>query len=231
MTRLPRPLGLYTVHTQSMVTSPTGRLLHAALDVPQQVALLQRATAAWHEAELPLSDEDETALLLHRANFELWHLEDRARDPDASDSDIAMTKRSIDRVNQRRNDLVEWFDVSLLASFAEHGLPNPTAPLHSETPGMMLDRLSILALKLFHTAEQAARQDATPSHRERNRQRQCVLQQQSDDLAACLARLLEAVAKGLLNYRLYRQMKMYNDPELNPVLYNATSAKGGTHPA
>lgn len=214
-----------------MVTSAPGRTLNAAQDVPHEVARLQEATAAWHERDVPLPEQDDVVLRLHRANFELWHLEDCTRDPHASDNEIAATKRSIDRVNQRRNDLVEQFDGALLASFAERNLPNAAAPLHSETPGMMLDRLSILSLKLFHTAEQVVRPDTSPGHRERNRQRQQVLRQQNDDLAACLARLLDSVSRGSLSYRLYRQLKMYNDPELNPVLYNAAVQQGGPHSA
>lgn len=159
---------------------------------------------------------------LHRANFTLWHLEDRARDPAATDTVIAGVKRSIDTANQQRNDLVERFDRDLLQQFADAALPNVAAPLHSETPGMMVDRLSILSLKLFHTAEEAERSDATATHRERNQQRFAVLQQQSADLQHCLADLLQAVTQGTRGYRLYRQMKMYNDPELNPVLYTSS---------
>ncbi len=197
-------------------------MLHALPDVFQEIARVQRATAAWHEDELLMPDSNDTALLLHRANFELWHLEDRARDPHATDSAIAATKRSIDRVNQWRNDLVEQFDEALLATFQTHCMLNLAAPLHSETPGMMLDRLSILSLKLFHTTEESARQDAPEAHRERNRKRLATLQQQSDDLTVCLQQLLHAVSHGTRSYRLYRQLKMYNDPDLNPVLYNAS---------
>lgn len=200
-----------------------GQRLDALLHVPQAVTCFKAATAAWHKGDEPEPQTHDTPLLLHRANFELWHLEDRARDPHASDATIAQVKRSIDRVNQRRNDLVEQFDSALLEALAPSALPNTAAPLHSETPGMMLDRLSILSLKIFHTTEEAERADASPAHRERNAQRLPVLQQQSDDLAACLVRLLEGVTHGSVSYRLYRQMKMYNDPELNPVLYRAMS--------
>lgn len=208
------------------LTCQPGQRLDAALDVQRQVVHFQEATAAWHGAEYSLPHPDDTPLLLHRANFELWHLEDEARDPRSTDAVIAHVKRNIDRVNQHRNDLVERFDSALLNAFAARGLPSAAATLHSETPGMMLDRLSILTLKLFHTAEQAARADASRAHCERNRQRLLVLQQQSEDLAACLERLLDGVTQGSVGYRLYRQMKMYNDPELNPVLYGAMSHRG-----
>lgn len=169
--------------------------------------------------------EHDVALRMHRANFDLWHLEDEARNPHATDAMIAQVKRDIDVVNQRRNDLVEQIDIVLLQQFAAIGLPVKDAPLHSETPGMMLDRLSILSLKLFHTAQQAERTDASPAHRTHNAQRLTVLQQQSDDLAACLTNLLCEVTHGTRSYRLYRQMKMYNDPDLNPVLYGAPTPR------
>ena len=98
----------------------------------------------------------------HRANFELWHIEDEARAPGASDADLADVKRRVDRTNQRRNDLAEELDRILLAWLELKGLPNPAAALHSETPGLMIDRLSILALKIFHTHEEAERDEDRP---------------------------------------------------------------------
>ncbi len=182
-------------------------------------------TRQWHMDTRPLPAAAATLQQLHRANFALWHLEDSARDASATDSIIAGVKRSIDKTNQSRNDLVEQVDLELLQILADEQLPHPAAPLHSETPGMMLDRLSILALKLFHTAEEADRSSATEKHRQRNRERLCVLQQQSSDLAGCLSMLWQQVTQGTRGYRLYRQLKMYNDPELNPVLYSPTMAR------
>jgi hypothetical protein len=166
-----------------------------------------------HPAPLPASPFEQLILDQHLANFELWHCEDEARDPDASDATIVATKRSIDRLNQRRNDLVEQLDFALIEAAA----PNPEAPLHSETPGLIIDRLSILSLKLFHTEEQLHR--STPEHRALNHARLLLLNDQRADLAACLGHLWSEVLAGTRRFKLYKQLKMYNDPALNPVLY------------
>ncbi len=157
---------------------------------------------------------------LHRANFTLWHAEDEARLPQAADSAIAAIKRRIDVVNQERNDTTERIDAWLLASLEAHA-PMQHAEQHSETPGMMIDRLSILSLKLFHTRQEVARPSAPTGHRERNAERLMTLQNQRDDLAQCLNRLWMQVCAGERYFKQYRQLKMYNDPELNPVLYRA----------
>src|ERR1700722_614356 len=104
------------------------------------------------------------AMAQHSANFELWHEEDKARAPEATDTDIAEVKHAIDRLNQKRNDLVEKMDAWLLERLDQ----NEQAPLHSETPGLMIDRLSILALKIYHTQEEEHRVTATEAHRQRN---------------------------------------------------------------
>lgn len=155
----------------------------------------------------------------HAANFELWHLEDEARVPDATDHEIAEIKRAIDRVNQRRNDLIEQCDSLLLKELMDRGLPKSATPLHSETPGLIIDRLSILALKIFHTREETLRGDAPEGHVQRNRERLKLLEEQRDDLAACLDALWAQVVHGERRFKLYRQLKMYNDPALNPAVY------------
>ncbi len=179
-------------------------------------------TLALHRTENALeiaTDTDDLMVLAaaqHRANFDLWHEEDKARDPQATDAEIAAVKHAIDGLNQQRNDLVEKMDESLLALAGEQ---NAKAPLHSETPGMMIDRLSILALKIYHTCEETQRQTATEAHRARNAARLAVLEEQRRDLARCLDALWAEVIAGTRRFKLYRQMKMYNDPELNPVMY------------
>lgn len=182
-------------------------------------------TSAWHHpnAARPAPDPSDLPSLIraqHRANFDLWHEEDKSRDPDATDREIATVKRAIDRLNQRRNDLVEQIDTVLLESFCPSLEANPSAPLHSETPGLMIDRLSILALKIFHTREEARRASATEAHRQRNRERLVLLEEQRADLACALDALFSDIAAGRRRFKLYRQLKMYNDPELNPVIYN-----------
>jgi len=98
-------------------------------------------------------------------------------------------------------------------------LPNPAANLNSESPGLMIDRLSILALKLFHTREEMERKDAPEGHKERNEERLAILVEQRDDLAGCLSCLWNEVIAGTRRFKLYRQLKMYNDPSLNPAVY------------
>ena len=189
--------------------------------------LHDQANTTWHTAAVAEAPPDAlTSLILaqHRANFDLWHQEDEARSPDASDSQIAHVKRAIDRLNQQRNDLVEQID-QVLVTLA--GDQNEAAPLHSETPGLIIDRLSILSLKLFHTAEETGRTSATETHRRRNRERLAILAQQRNDLAHCLEQLWTQILAGQRRFRLYRQMKMYNDPDLNPILYKTgVRAKG-----
>ena len=155
----------------------------------------------------------------HRANFDLWHIEDEARAPGATDTELAAVKRRIDKTNQLRNDLVEELDGALLKWLAERGLPNEDAPLNSESPGLIVDRLSILSLKIHHTREEAERVDAPEGHAERNRGRLRILDEQRGDLAGCLDALWRETLSGIRRFKLYRQMKMYNDPALNPAIY------------
>jgi len=187
--------------------------------------LHDEATLRWHQdprahvasanptASAELAD---LALAHHRANFDLWHEEDKVREPGAADAAIARLKRSIDALNQKRNDLVEAIDRTLLVAA---GAQNPAAPLHSESPGLILDRLSVLALKLYHTAEEAHRTTASEAHRQRNLARLDLLREQREDLAACLDTLWQQVLAGHRRFKLYRQLKMYNDPDLNPSVY------------
>jgi hypothetical protein len=163
----------------------------------------------------------------HRANFDLWHIEDEARRPGASDTDLAAVKRRIDSTNQLRNDLIEDLDRALLAWLEKRSLPNPKAPLHSETPGLIIDRLSILSLKIYHTREESERVHAPAGHYERNRERLAILEKQRRDLAGCLGDLWREVVEGNRRFELYRQMKMYNDPSLNPAIYSETEAEAG----
>jgi hypothetical protein len=163
---------------------------------------------------------------LHCVNYRLWHEEDSARDPAATDQTIAAVKRSIDRYNQSRNDVIERVDghlidlISLRAICAGSGRPAAT-----ETPGAAIDRLSILELRRYHMREQAERASAIPDHRARAAARMEVLDAQRAHLIESLDELLRDIFGGSRPLRVFRQMKMYNDPALNPYLYSA----GGGH--
>ncbi len=191
-----------------------------------EIARLQeRATEVWHREPDGVVEGVHgesfyvTVLAQHRENYELWHVEDRARVPGATDAEMVAVKRAIDEVNQRRNDLAERCDAMLLDALRGSELPNSGAELHSESPGLMIDRLSILALKIFHTREEIERAGAPEGHAERNRERLSLLVEQRDDLVGCLDRLWAEVLEGRRRFKVYRQLKMYNDPTLNPAIY------------
>ena len=174
------------------------------------------------EAALPAGGHKlwEWILANHRYNSLLWAEEDLARRRAVPDSEIAGNKRAIDGFNQARNDAAERIDEEILV-----GLGNvdrsPSARQHSETAGMMVDRLSIMSLKIRAMGAQADRVEASPEHREACRLKLERLREQCADLAACLDDLLEDMAAGLRYFKIYRQFKMYNDPTLNPFLYGS----------
>jgi hypothetical protein len=204
------------------------------LSVAAVLHLHDQLTVEWHTlppakdcGTVPVNDEDEDAetnflaqvAQQHRANFDLWHIEDEARTPGASDAQLADIKRRIDTTNQLRNDRAENLDRLLMNWLAQRDLPNPAAALHSESPGLMIDRLSIQALKIYHTREEAGRPGAPAGHAERNRDRLATLVEQRADLAACLEVLWRETLAGAKRFKIYRQLKMYNDPSLNPSIY------------
>jgi hypothetical protein len=154
----------------------------------------------------------------HRYNALLWDEEDRARRTDVGDSQIAASKRLIDQYNQKRNDAVETLDEAILNELRDVA-PLPDARLSSETPGAMVDRLSILALKIFHMRTQTERRDVNAEHIRMCQGKLQRLSAQRRDLCACLDRLLDEIQGGHACFKIYRQFKMYNDPTLNPYLY------------
>jgi hypothetical protein len=162
----------------------------------------------------------------HRCNCLLWREEDLARRRDVPPADIAASKRLIDQYNQQRNDAVEAIDEAILAELA-HVRLQAGARLSSETAGAMIDRLSILALKVHHMRLQAERIQAGPAHVQLCAARHERLLAQRADLAGCLDRLLSEARAGQAYFKVYRQFKMYNDPALNPYLYGQAGDAAG----
>ncbi|WP_020600820.1 DUF4254 domain-containing protein [Spirosoma panaciterrae] len=168
----------------------------------------------------PYSSND-VAYLLYQKNWidtVQWHLEDIIRSPSISPSELVAIKRRIDQSNQDRTDTVELID-SWFSDLFAGVIPQPSARMNSETPAWLLDRMSILQLKLYHFREQVDRPDVSDEHRHKAQQKLVVLLEQEQDLARCFDELLEDIQQGNRYMKVYRQMKMYNDPTLNPVLY------------
>jgi len=155
----------------------------------------------------------------HRFNCLLWGEEDLARRRNVSDSEIAKNKRAIDGFNQKRNDAIERIDEELLANLLSGVACLPESRLSSESPGAMIDRLSILSLKIYHMRLQTQRSDAGRNHTETCAAKLGRLIEQRDDLGTCLDRLLVEAVRGEAFFKIYRQFKMYNDPALNPAIY------------
>lgn len=147
-----------------------------------------------------------------------WHLEDIIRDPNIDPVAALALKRRIDRSNQDRTDMVEEIDTYFREKYAAVK-PLPDATINTESPAWALDRLSILALKIFHMEAEVKRSDATPEHIARCQAKLNVLLEQRDDLMTAIDQLLDDIAAGRKYMKVYRQMKMYNDPATNPVLY------------
>ncbi|MCL4641127.1 MULTISPECIES: DUF4254 domain-containing protein [Olivibacter] len=147
-----------------------------------------------------------------------WHMEDEVRDPNIAPVEGLKWKRRIDQSNQDRTDTVEYIDSYYLNAFKDVK-PLPDARINTESPAWAIDRLSILALKIYHMQIEAERRDATPEHRDQCGQKLRILLEQREDLSNSIDELLEDIKMGKKYMKVYKQMKMYNDPSLNPVLY------------
>ena len=148
-----------------------------------------------------------------------WHLEDIIRREDIDPSEALALKRRIDASNQHRTDVVEYIDSYFLDKYKDVKTA-PDASINTESPAWAIDRLSILALKIFHMRAEAERQDAAPSHRKACADKLAVLLEQRADLSTAIDSLISDIASGKKYMKVYKQMKMYNDPELNPELYS-----------
>lgn len=147
-----------------------------------------------------------------------WHLEDIIRDPNIDPAEGIKIKRRIDKSNQDRTDLVEKIDDWFLQEFG--GVePKPGARINSETPAWLLDRMSILLLKIYHMKEQTLRQDVSAEHIAKCNQKLGILLEQRNDMKLAFDELIEDIGSGARRFKVYRQMKMYNDASLNPILY------------
>jgi hypothetical protein len=147
-----------------------------------------------------------------------WHLEDLIRDPAIRPEAALALKRRIDDSNQERTDVVEYIDSWFLQQY-KSVKPAPDATINTESPAWAIDRLSILALKIYHMQAEADRSDATTEHRETCGRKLVILLEQRTDLSAAIDQLLLDIEQGRKYMKVYRQMKMYNDESLNPVLY------------
>lgn len=161
--------------------------------------------------------------LLYRKNWidtVQWHYEDIIRDPQIDPVAGIELKRKIDKSNQDRTDCVEYIDSYFLDKYKDVDA-NSNATINSESPAWAIDRLSILALKIFHMREEAEREDVSKEHIDKCQAKLDVLMEQKKDLSTAIDQLLEDIESGNKYMKVYKQMKMYNDAELNPVLYQS----------
>ncbi|MCE9597085.1 MAG: DUF4254 domain-containing protein [Spirochaetia bacterium] len=152
-----------------------------------------------------------------------WHLEDIIRSPNLGGDLFITTKRRIDKSNQERTDCVEKLDDHFLAMFA-NVKRNPEARMNSETPAWLLDRMSILQLKIYHMRDQTTRKDVDAAHIANCKEKLTILLEQEADMSLCLDQLIDDIQQGRRFMKVYRQMKMYNDPKLNPILYGGAKS-------
>lgn len=203
------------------------------IDVDGIMRLHAETVALWHRAPIENTFDGFFGLVCqqHIFNYELWHQEDIARSPDVSDTEIAQVKRRIDKFNQQRNDGIEKVDDAITEMLRAAGIvPAEGARQNTETPGSAIDRLSIMSLRVYHYEEQLERTDAEPTHIERVAARLMLCREQQSDLAQGLRELSTDIFAGRKRHKTYRQMKMYNDPSLNPYLYNRRQSTAAVSP-
>ncbi|MCU0961727.1 MAG: DUF4254 domain-containing protein [Pirellulaceae bacterium] len=194
------------------------------VNVQRVVGMQHAAVARWHQRGIDNPYRGFLALACHQCslNYRLWHEEDRARCRQASDAQIARVKRSIDRLNQERNDWIERLDRYVAAWLNRHRVRAGADARHTtETPGSAVDRLAILALRIYHLEEQLGRTDTDADHYRSVHHKLSICRAQHRDLRRALRELLADIAGGRTRHRVYLHLKMYNDPALNPYLYAA----------
>ena len=197
------------------------------MNIGELTTLQHEMVALWHQQQPENTYEGFLALVCeqHMRNYLLWHQEDIARSPDVTDKEVATVKRNIDRLNQERNDHIEKLDAAIIEMLADSGVePIEGATLNTETPGSVIDRLSIMSLRMYHMEEQMARRDATEEHRSKAKERLVRCIEQHRDLSNGLEELLMDLFDGRKFLKVYHQFKMYNDPTMNPYLYASKKA-------
>lgn len=189
--------------------------------------IFEAATEAYHIADdidAPCANPytpgtiEHTLFAKNHIDAAQWHMEDIIRDPDIDPVEALVLKRRIDKSNQDRTDMVEELDTYFREKYSAV-VPQPDATINTESPAWAIDRLSILALKIYHMREQAERTDADAEHRAKCQAKLNVLLEQQVDLGTAINQLLDDIAAGRKYMKVYRQMKMYNDPSTNPILY------------
>lgn len=194
------------------------------IDADSIVNLQQELVARWHEQDIenPYTGFLGLVCQQHEFNYRLWHEEDVARSPSVSDTEIAQVKRAIDKLNQQRNDMIEKLDDSITVRLHDANvMAADTAPINTETAGSTIDRLSIMSLRLYHYEEQLHRTDADGDHKAKVAERIAICRLQHSDLTFALSQLLDDLFAGRKQHKTYRQFKMYNDPSLNPAIYQS----------
>ncbi|TGN19954.1 DUF4254 domain-containing protein [Leptospira idonii] len=195
-------------------------------DAKKAVSIFQESVLDWHKKEAPHTNPypdnsiENTLYQKNHIDTIQWHIEDDIRRPDIPLEEVVSLKRKIDKLNQDRTDMVEKLDDFIIDLFKTI-VPKPNARLNSESPAWLLDRMSILELKIYHMQEQVERKDSAASaeHIQKCQNKLTILLDQREDLKLCLDELLLDYKNGDKKVKVYRQMKMYNDQNLNPSLY------------
>ncbi|WP_293889603.1 MULTISPECIES: DUF4254 domain-containing protein [unclassified Sphingobacterium] len=191
--------------------------------------IFQRAIQDYHvydQIEHPIQNPYDKQSLEHLLYLKCWidtvqwHMEDVVRNPAIDPKEGLHWKRRIDESNQYRTDTVEYIDSYFLQKFQDIQV-RPTATINTESPAWAIDRLSILALKIYHMEQETLRTDASEAHINTCQEKLNVLLEQRKDLSQSIDELMDAIASGDKYMKVYKQMKMYNDPSLNPVLYSS----------
>lgn len=197
-----------------MLSEKANKIFNKAIDI------YHKKDTIYQSYDNPYSSDTLEGLLFEKAWIDTvqWHIEDEIRNPQVVPEQALKWKREIDKSNQNRTDTVERIDAYFLEKYKDIK-PLDTARINTESPAWAIDRLSILALKIYHMQIEANREDSDPAHREECALKLAVLLEQQKDLSQSIDELLEDIEKGEKYMKVYRQMKMYNDPKLNPVLY------------